>query len=159
MFQSLFTPLQGGIRFFCNPIPALHSAFLTVCLPVIGRRNTGLLRSVQVTYKWVRFCLLHRQYSVRVFPEWRGITDCFPFGLKPISIFGFFNLTTFRRQFAYANHTTQAKLPDCMILTAIVFPSRFWLLLSEGLPCLDSFDTVYYYWCICPWATVDETTG
>ena len=150
MFQSLFTPLQGGIRFFCNPIPALHSAFLTVCLPVIGRRNTGLLRSVQVTYKWVRFCLLHRQYSVRVFPEWRGITDCFPFGLKPISIFGFFNLTTFRRQFAYANHTTQAKLPDCMILTAIVFPSRFWLLLSVGLPCLDRFDTVYYYWCICP---------
>ena len=42
-----------------------------------------------------------------------------------VSIFGFFNLTTFRRQFAYANHTTQAKLPDCMILTAIVFPSRF----------------------------------
>lgn len=125
-FKLLSIPLQNGIRFFHYPIPASHSAFLAVGLPAY----TGEIRAYhvpyEVTYGWVRFCLLRRQCYVRVFSEWRRISDCFPFWVKALtSIVGFFNLTTFKRQFAYANHTTQAKLPDRMILTAIVFPSRF----------------------------------
>ncbi|MCA4533982.1 hypothetical protein LDZ77_16660 [Bacteroides xylanisolvens] len=46
-----------------------------------------------------------------------------------------------------------------MILRVIVFPLRFCLFLSEGVHCPDSLIQNYHYWCICPWATVDGTTG
>jgi len=34
MFQSVSSPLQESIRFFRIPIPAVHSAFLAVRLPL-----------------------------------------------------------------------------------------------------------------------------
>ncbi|EDO08893.1 putative membrane protein [Bacteroides fragilis str. S6L8] len=33
--QSVSAPLQNGVRFFCYLIPAHHSAFIAVSLPVI----------------------------------------------------------------------------------------------------------------------------
>ncbi|CAG9923349.1 hypothetical protein M089_2111 [Bacteroides ovatus str. 3725 D9 iii] len=41
MFQPLSAPLQNGIRFFHIPLPAFHSAFLTVCLPAVIQEKYG----------------------------------------------------------------------------------------------------------------------
>lgn len=52
-FKPLSSSLQrggeGGIRFLRNPLPAYHSAFLTIGLPVL--RKTGNIRAYQVPYK------------------------------------------------------------------------------------------------------------
>ena len=41
MFQPLSVPLQDGVRFFHIPLPALHSASLTVCLPAVTQEKYG----------------------------------------------------------------------------------------------------------------------
>ncbi|PJH90468.1 hypothetical protein CVG87_00165 [Pseudomonas sp. WCS365] len=47
MFQSLSEPLQPGVRFLCDPIPAQPTVHLAVCLP--EGSHTGLPRSLTVT--------------------------------------------------------------------------------------------------------------
>ena len=47
MFQPLSRPLQPGIRFLCDPIPAPLTVSLTVHLP--KGSDTGLPRSLSVT--------------------------------------------------------------------------------------------------------------
>lgn len=47
MFQPLSWPLQPGIRFLCDPIPAPPTVFLAVHLP--KGSDTGLPRSLSVT--------------------------------------------------------------------------------------------------------------
>jgi hypothetical protein len=47
MFQPLSAPLQLGVRFFCDPIPAQPTDPLAVHLPEGG--HTGLPRSLPVT--------------------------------------------------------------------------------------------------------------
>ena len=110
--------------------------------------KTGEIRTYHVSHtitEWVRF-RLYTGSALFAYPQKvGGYPTAFHFGLKPVSIFGFFNITMFYRRFAYANHTIQAKLPNHMILVIIVFPSRFRLLLSEGLPCQDSLIHKYYY--------------
>ncbi|RGN59221.1 hypothetical protein DXB58_13845 [Bacteroides sp. OM05-10AA] len=41
MLQPLSIPLQNGVRFLRIPLPAFHSASLTVCLPVVTQEKYG----------------------------------------------------------------------------------------------------------------------
>ena len=83
MFQPLSVPLQNGIRFLRIPLPALHSASLTVCLPAVNRRSTGLPCFLYMTNEWVRIRLSAGSRYVRVTLAWRRLSDCVPFGLEP----------------------------------------------------------------------------
>jgi len=52
MFQPLSTPLQDGIRFFRIPLPAFHSASLTVSLPAVTQEKYGFTMFL-ICDKWM----------------------------------------------------------------------------------------------------------
>jgi hypothetical protein len=92
-FEPLSSSLQTGLRFFHRPLPAPPSADLTVRFP--KGRDTGLPRSSDLPYRWLRCCLFAGGACVCV-SEAKNLSTCpLAFWLKPISAFGLSLITTF----------------------------------------------------------------
>lgn len=151
LVQLVSFPLQKGFRFFRYPIPASH-----VGLPygLLTHSKMGEIRAYRVLHQW-QISGLGPVYStgsanIRVSPKFKRTTDCQPFGLKPFNIFGLLYFTMFIGQFTFVDHTAKPSSSCWMMLSAIDIPSRFSLLLSERLPCRDSFIQKNYSWCMCP---------
>ena len=76
--QRLSRPLQLGIRFLHDPLPAPPTTFLTVCLPQGQRYGLTMFRICDT--RGVGSASLPTILCVHVFPFIRGITDRMPFG-------------------------------------------------------------------------------
>ena len=140
----------GSIRIL--PITGRHSLFplsytRTPCRLALRLayqfRRTGEIRAYRVLHKW-QISGLGPVYStgsanVRVPPKFKRTADCLPFGPSLSTAFGSLYLTMFIGQFTFVDHTAKPSSSRWMVLSAVDFPSRFNLLLSERLPCRDSF--------------------
>lgn len=92
MFQSVFTPLQGDLRFFHIPLPAASTACFTATCRNRQRYGLTLFRMDFRTGRAPRFRRrhhIHEGLSVRA-PAWPRT-----FWFKPVSIFGLATMTTF----------------------------------------------------------------
>ena len=151
----------GSIRIL--PITGRHSLFplsytRTPCRLALRLAYqlwwTGEVRAYRVLHKW-QISGLGPVYStgsanVRVSPKFKRTADCLPFGSSLSTTFGSLYFTMFIGQFTFVDHTAKPSSSRWMVLSAVDFPSRFNLLLSERLPCRDSFVQKDYSQCTCP---------
>lgn len=130
MSQPVSRPLQPGIRFFHNPLPAPPSAPLTVHLPVTWRRygltlfhindTSGLGSAFSPVACRPRLPIYKREPKLHAFwPE-------------PISAFGSLMLTMFISGSLTLTNTTQPQPPRYMRLHHSPTPSRFQITLRRG---------------------------
>lgn len=93
MFQPLSSPLQRSLCFFHLPLPAFPSDCLTTSYPY--GRDTGLPCSVYETFDGLGSLYPPRVLVARDRECWNPCTHSIAFWLKPDSIFGLPNMTTF----------------------------------------------------------------
>ncbi|GAE86658.1 hypothetical protein JCM10512_5193 [Bacteroides reticulotermitis JCM 10512] len=133
----------------CTRTPCRLTLRLAYPLERSGR-DTGLPCSVQVTNKWVRSCLFHRQCFVRVTPKFRRLSDCLPFGSSPTS-FGSLYFTMFIRQFTFVDHTIKPSPSRRLMLPAVDVPLRFGLLLKGKVTLSGQLSHKWItHYCTCP---------
>ena len=130
MSQPVSGPLQSGVRFFHNPLPALPSDPLAVHLPVAWRRygltlfhisdTSGLGSAFSPVACRSRPPICKRESQLHAFwPE-------------PISAFGSSTLTMFISGSLTLTNTTQPQPPRRMRLRHSPTPSRFQVALRRG---------------------------
>ena len=145
-------PITGKYSLF--PLSYTRTPYRLTLRLAYQFRKTGEVRAYRVLHKW-QISGLGPVYStgstnVRVSPKFKKTADCLPFGSSLSTAFGSLYFTMFIGQFTFVDHTAKPSSSRWMVLSAVDFPSRFNLLLSERLPCRDSFAQKNYSLCTCP---------
>lgn len=105
MFQPLSEPLQPGIRFLCDPLPAPPTARL-YSVPA----TRAAIRAYHVPYlshDWVRTCLFTGSRCSDVSPPSTEITDSVPFLVQACQQLWLVSADGVYRQFTCVAHTSQ----------------------------------------------------
>jgi len=144
MFQPLCIPLQDTIRFFRPPIPARSTAFLTVCLPAVFRRQPYGLTTFPVCHTTEAGPAFSPVASRRRNPKFQRVIQPRTFWSEPSSIW-LFNSNGVYQQFTYVDRFSQPRSSspaagDIHASTSRHLHARY----IRGLLCRKSFEPHRY---------------